>query len=148
MLHLPLPEDGMRRIALTLAVLAPLALATPSTGFGQLATTKFYNFVDTPVTVTYGAQGQAQVKLAPAGAVINVTGYRRVSVIVGSSHATNLRFMAGKISNSTLATYLYNGPSDLKRHTFEVVGPEFVIVLTGAPPNSTDHVQVWVYLTT
>ncbi|HKC80843.1 MAG TPA: hypothetical protein VKB91_06575 [Gemmatimonadaceae bacterium] len=135
----------MRRIALACVI---LALATPSRAFAQLATTKFYNFVDTPVAVTFGSNGQAQIKLTPTAAVISVTGYRRVSVIVGSTHATNLRIQMGKIAGATLSTSLYNGPVNQQVHTYEVIGPELVLVLTGAPANSTDHVQVWVYLTT
>ncbi len=135
----------MRKIALSCLI---LALAIPSRAFAQLATTKFYNLVDTPVAVTFNASGQAQIKVSPAGAVINVTGFRRVSVQVGSTHATNLRIQIGKISGTTLSSYLYNGPANQQIRTYEIVGPELVLVLSGAPANSTDHVQLWVYLTT
>lgn len=135
----------MKRIALACLV---LAVANPSRAIAQLATTKFYNFVDAPVTVVFGSNGQAQIKLTPTAAVISVAGYRRVSVLVGSTHATNLRIQMGKIAGTTLSTYLYNGPVNQQVRTYEVIGPEMVLVLTGAPANSTDHVQVWVYLTT
>lgn len=134
----------MRRVAFTFALTALLPLGASA----QLATTKFYNFVDTAVTVTFSNTGTAQIKLAPAGAIISVTGYRKVSVQIGTTHATNLRIQMGKITGATLSQYMFNGPVDQKIHTFEVVGPDLVLVLSGAPANSTDHVQVWVYLTT
>jgi len=135
----------MRRIALGSLI---LALAAPSSGLAQLATNQFINFVNSPVTVTYSASGQAQVKLTTAGPVLGIAGYRRVSVQIGSTHATNMRVQIGKIAGPTLSQFVFNGPADQKIHTFEVVGPELVLVLSGAPAGSTEHLQVWVYLTT
>jgi hypothetical protein len=54
----------------------------------------------------------------------------------------------GKISNATLSQRIFNGPIPQTIRTFDVVGPELVIWLMGAPANSTEQVQIWVYLTT
>jgi len=135
----------MRRIALACAF---IALATPSIGSAQLLTTKLYNFVDTPLSVTYSSSGQAQLKISPPNAIISVTGYRKVSIRIGSTHATTLQVHMGKISNATLSQRIFNGPIPQTIRTFDVVGPELVIWLMGAPANSTEQVQIWVYLTT
>jgi hypothetical protein len=135
----------MRKIVLACAT---IALATPSMASAQVLTTKLYNFVDTPLSVTFSSSGQAQLRINPPAAIISITGYRKVSVQIGSTHATNLRVSIGKITNATLSQTIFNRPVDQNIHTLDVVGPELVIWLTGAPANSTEQIKVWVYLTT
>jgi hypothetical protein len=136
----------MKRIAFACVL---LALAAPSAAFAQLATNQLYNFVNTPVTVTYSASGQAQVSLSTtSGAIISIAGYRKVSMRLGATHATTLQVSMGKISGPTLSAAVLNGPVDGRIHTFDVVGPELVLTLSGGPPNTTDHIQLWVYLST
>jgi hypothetical protein len=54
----------------------------------------------------------------------------------------------GKISGQTLAQEVGKFPlgASGQIHTFNVVGPEFSVVLTGAPPNVTVPIQGWVFL--
>jgi hypothetical protein len=44
------------------------------------------------------------------------------------------------------ASRLIDGPVDQAIHTFEVVGPEIVLVLKGGQPKTKDKVELWVYL--
>ena len=132
----------MRRVALTCAVLA--LAAAPSAG--AQAASRFFNLVDTPAVVTYGRGGSARVQLDPAvGAIINVAGYRKVSVLIGSTQATSSEILIGKISNATLAQR-FNVPLDQQIHTFDIVGPELVLWLVGGPPGTSEKVQLWVFL--
>lgn len=108
--------------------------------------TRFINFVDSPAVVAYGPAGAAQVQLDPqTGAFVDLTGYRSVSIRTGPTSATTAEFVIGKISGTTLAA-LSDWKPDNQIHTFDVVGPQMVLVLKGAPPNSTENVQLWVYL--
>lgn len=53
----------------------------------------------------------------------------------------------GKISGSTLAQFIDVFPlaSAAKIRTYDVMGPEFSLVLTGGPPNTQVALQAWVY---
>ena len=127
---------------------ALFALTTTPSASAQLATTKFYNFVDTPASITYNASGQAQVQLDPAvGAIISVAGYRKVSIRIGATKATSFMFGMGKISGPTLSRIITRAINQ-QINTFDVVGPEMVLVLAGGPPNASENVQLWVYLST
>jgi hypothetical protein len=107
---------------------------------------KFFNHVDTPVSITYSASGEAQVVLDPPNATVSIAGYRKVSVRIGTAKATNFRINMGKISGTTLSQF-FGGPITQTIRTFDVVGPEMVLWLRGGPPNTADTVQLWVYLT-
>jgi hypothetical protein len=106
--------------------------------------TKLYNFVDTPVSVTYSQFGEVQVPLE-ADPIIDVTGFRQVSFLIGRTKAASWTLSMGKISGSTLAAG-NDGPIDSSIHTFDVVGPEIVLVLKGGKPKTKDKLELWVYL--
>lgn len=106
--------------------------------------TKLYNFVDKPVSVTYTQFGEVQVPLE-ADPIIDVTGFRQVSFLIGRTKATSWMLSMGKISGATLA-FAHAGPIDQAIHTFEVVRPEIVLVLKGGQPKTKDKVELWVYL--
>jgi hypothetical protein len=112
----------------------------------EVPNTRFINFVDTPANVTYGASGGAQVNLDPqTGGVIDLTGFRRINLLIGSTTATSFEVFIGKISGSTLSQG-NTQPIDNKVHTFEVVGPQMTLWLIGGRPNKNEKVQLWVYL--
>ena len=54
----------------------------------------------------------------------------------------------GKISGSTLSQVLAAFPLGTTGpiHSFDVIGPEFNVVLTGGPPNVTVPIQAWLFL--
>ncbi len=113
----------------------------------DIPNTRLINHVDTPATIHYSQHGQAQVPLDPAvGSIIDVSQYRRVSVEIGQTHATSAALYMGKISGATLSM-LFAVPLDGKIHTFEIVGPQITLWLSGAAPNSQEQEQLWVYLT-
>lgn len=109
--------------------------------------TRFINFVDTPASIKYSPSGEAQVPLDPQTlGIIDVSGFRRASVLIGSTKASLSNVIMGKISGTTLSQF-NSQPIDNKIHTFDVVAPEMSLWLTGGPPNSKEKVQLWVYLT-
>jgi hypothetical protein len=54
----------------------------------------------------------------------------------------------GKISGDTLAQSAAQFPLGTagQIHTFNVIGPEFSVVLTGGPANTDVPIQAWVFL--
>jgi hypothetical protein len=115
----------------------------------EIPHTRLINFVDQPTTIKYSQFGQGQVQLDPqTGGILDIRQFRKVSIRVGSTHATSFQVFMGKISNATLSEIrLIVQPPDQKIHTLEVVGPEMTLFLMGGPPNSQEQVQLWVYLT-
>ncbi|HKA35777.1 MAG TPA: hypothetical protein VKH43_03105 [Thermoanaerobaculia bacterium] len=108
--------------------------------------TRFINFVDSPAVVAYSPAGTAQVQLDPqTGAFVDVTGYRSISIRTGPTSASLAELVIGKISGTTLAGLSAWTP-DSQIHTFDVVGPQMALVLKGGQPNSTENLQLWVYL--
>ncbi len=125
-----------------------LLMLTGQHAGAQLATTRLFNRVDQPVTVTYSASGEGRVVLDQAiGSIVRVAGYRKLSILLGSTKATSVDLYFGKISNATLSQRT-SIPVDRKIHSFDVVGPEMLIVLVGGPPNTTESVQIWAFLST
>jgi len=110
----------------------------------DIPNTQLYNFVDTPVSVTYSQFGEVQVPLE-ADPIIDVTGFRQVSFLIGQTKATSWSLFMGKISGATLSVD-NAGPIDQAIHTFDVVGPEIVLVLRGGKPKTKEKIQLWVYL--
>jgi hypothetical protein len=95
--------------------------------------------------IQYDAGGQSQIILDPTtGRFVDITGYRRVSVFVSTQHATGGVLTMGYISGNTAAQQ-FKLAIDGTIKTFDVVGPEIAVDLTG-PPNTTDQIQLWVYL--
>lgn len=112
----------------------------------DIPNTLLFNFVDTPAIIQYSQFAEAQVILDPqVGGIIDVSGFRRVSIRIGSTNATSFSLFMGKISGATLSQE-FNQPIDNQIHTFEVVGPEMSLHLNGGNPNSKEQVQLWVYL--
>jgi len=54
----------------------------------------------------------------------------------------------GKISGVTLSETVGQFPlgTTAAIHTFNVVGPEFNLAITGGPPNTDVPIQAWVFL--
>jgi hypothetical protein len=54
----------------------------------------------------------------------------------------------GKITGSTLAETVGQFPLGTAGliHTFDVIGPEFSVVLTGGPPKTKVPIQTWLFL--
>ncbi len=112
----------------------------------DIPNTLFFNFVDTPAIIQYSQFAEAQVILDPqVGGIIDVSGFRRVSIRIGSTNATSFSLFIGKISGATLSQE-FSQPIDNQIHTFEVVGPQMSLFLKGGKPNSREEVQLWVYL--
>lgn len=84
--------------------------------------------------------------------IIDVSAYRKVNVeIIQWPHvpvAMTASCVMGKMSGSTLAATV--GQFSLGTagaiHSFEVVGPEFVITLSGGTPNTEVPIQAWIFL--
>ena len=112
----------------------------------DIPNTRMFNFVDSPAVIHYSQFGEAQVPLDPqTGSVIDITGFRRISVRIGSTKAKSSSVFIGKISGTTLSQE-FNQPIDNLTHTFEVIGPQMNLFLKGGPPNTQEKVQLWVYL--
>jgi hypothetical protein len=84
--------------------------------------------------------------------ILNVEAYNKVNVqIIQWPHAPvsmTVSCMMGKINGETLAQTVGQFPLATAAliHTFDVVGPEFNLVLTGGPPATSVPVQAWVFL--
>jgi hypothetical protein len=73
-----------------------------------------------------------------------------VEIIQWPAAAVNMTVQCdmGKITGSTLAQAVGQFPlgTSAQIHTFNVVGPEFSMVLTGGPANTAVPIQAWVFL--
>jgi hypothetical protein len=84
--------------------------------------------------------------------ILNVEAYSQIDVeIIQWPHAAvTMTVMCdiGVLSGSTLAETAAQFPLGTagQIHTFEVIGPEFSIVLTGGKPNTDVPIQAWVFL--
>lgn len=133
----------MRKVSLV----AVFLLFAAGTALAQVPNTRFINLVDTPATIAFNASGTARIPIDPSvNNIINVRGFRKISVLIGSTSATSARVIIGKNAGLTLAQG-FTFTLDQRIHTFDVIGPEFTIFLQGGAPNTTQQVQVWVYLT-
>ena len=112
----------------------------------DIPNTRLFNFVDTPAIIHYNQGKEAQVPLDPqTGSIIDISGFRRISVRIGSTKAKSFSVFIGKISGATLSQE-FNQAVDDQIHTFEVVGPQMNLFLKGGKANSEEKVQLWVYL--
>jgi hypothetical protein len=107
---------------------------------------KLLQFVDTPFIAKYSAAGEAFVIFGGSN-IFSVDGYTKVCVeVLGTPITKSFDLMMGKISGATLADRVANNQAaDAHIHTYQVSGPEVGIVLKGTP-NTTDKVQLWMYL--
>jgi hypothetical protein len=84
--------------------------------------------------------------------ILDVKAYNKVSLeIIQWPHAPvamTVQTMMGKISGTTLAQVLEHfalGTAGII-HAYDVIGPDFSVVLTGGPPNTDVPIQAWVFL--
>jgi len=87
-----------------------------------------------------------------ATGILNIEAYNKISVeIIQWPHVavsmTVLCYM-GKLSGSTLAETIAQFPLGTtgQIHSFDVIGPEFSVVLTGGPASTSVPIQAWVFL--
>ena len=84
--------------------------------------------------------------------ILDVSTYNQVNVeIIQWPHAAVSMTVScdmGKITGSTLAQVVGQFPLGTagQIHTFNVVGPEFSLVLTGGPHNTDVPIQAWIFL--
>ncbi len=84
--------------------------------------------------------------------ILNIEAYNQVNFeIIQWPHAPVVMAVScdmGKITGSTLAQTVGQFPLGTagQIHTFNVIGPEFSVVLTGGPPNTDVPIQAWVFL--
>ncbi len=111
---------------------------------------KFVYLRSASAVFQYDQSGSAYAPLDPAAKnVLDLTKFRKISIFISGTKAKKANLYIGQVTGQT-ALALYNVPIDANIHTFEVVGPEMQIQLTGAPSNAketiSDPVQIWVYL--
>ncbi len=149
----------MRKIAFICSVVC-FTLALSSFASAQIAatrmvntaspTTKFINFADTSMDITYGSNGERGLILDPTSTlgqyVLTIDGYRKIHIGLGASKYTAIKLWQGKMSGNVL-TEIITQPRDSKNiHSFDVIGPHLMIHVVG-PPNTADKVQYYIYLT-
>ena len=84
--------------------------------------------------------------------ILDVTDFNRASLeIIQWPHVTvnmTVTCNMGKLSGDTLAQTLTQFPLGTtdRINTFDVVGPELSVVLTGGTPNTDVPIQAWVFL--
>jgi hypothetical protein len=84
--------------------------------------------------------------------ILDVSTYNQLNVeIIQWPHAAVSMAVScdmGKITGSTLAQTVGQFPLGTagQIHTFNVIGPEFSLVLTGGPPNPDVPIQAWIFL--
>ena len=98
-------------------------------------------------TFTTDALGQI-----PVTGIVDVSAWDTVNVeIIQFPHAQvamTAICMMGKLSGSTLGEAIATFPLGTAGviHTFDVIGPEFNLVLTGGPPKTKVPIQAWMFL--
>jgi hypothetical protein len=84
--------------------------------------------------------------------ILNVEAFDSINVdIIQWPHAAvsmTVLCDIGKISGQTLAQTVAQFPLGTagQIHTFNVIGPEFSVILTGGPANTDVPIQAWVFL--
>ena len=84
--------------------------------------------------------------------ILDVQAYNKVHVeIIQWPHAPvnmSVSCSMGKLSGSTLGQTVGQFPLGTAGliHTFDVIGPEFSVILTGGPPKTDVPIQAWVFL--
>jgi len=98
-------------------------------------------------TITTDAQGQIFLT-----GIVDITAYEQADLEIiqfpGNVPNITVDISMGKISGSTLAqsvgSFALDSPAVI--HTFNVVGPEMSVVLTGGPANTAVNLQAWLFL--
>jgi len=84
--------------------------------------------------------------------ILNVEAYGKVNIeIIQWPHAPvtmTVSCAMGKLSGQTLAQTIsqFSLGTAGQIHSFDVIGPEFSVVLTGGPPNTNVPIQAWVFI--
>jgi hypothetical protein len=85
--------------------------------------------------------------------ILDVTKFQKVSVEIvpgPGAPAQNMSITSylGKLSGATLGEAVEQFPlvAEAKIHTYDVVGPEFNLILSGGPANTDMPIQAWVFL--
>jgi hypothetical protein len=84
--------------------------------------------------------------------ILDVKAYTKVNFeIIQWPHVAvsmTVQCFMGKLSGSTLGQTVDHFPLGTTGtiHTYEVIGPEFNVFLTGGPPNTDVPIQAWVFL--
>jgi hypothetical protein len=114
----------------------------------EAAEALFIDHVSPALPVNWAAGvGTFDVPLAANGAtVLDVTGYRQISLLVGTTKATKGALYMGKISGSTLSSRT-EFKLDGTIHTFPILGPEVSLELYANRTDPAEKVQLWLYLT-
>ncbi len=99
---------------------------------------RFINLVDPPAAIEYSHHGQALVPLDPLASVLDLGGYRRVSVCVGSTRARSCELIAGRLGGAT-RSQRFVVPLDGRLHSFEVAGPQLALWLNGGTARSVNE---------
>ncbi len=130
-------------------IISPLSKPTPVVEYPH---TLFIDHASIPITFDWPSFKPAtgafiDIPLDGAGAkILDVRNYRKVSVLIGPTKAAKGIITIGKISGSTLSVQ-YDIPIDGKVHSFDVVGPEINLGLTGSTSSPKESVQAWIYFT-
>lgn len=84
--------------------------------------------------------------------IVNVEAFEKVNLEIIQWPAAPVKMLAtcymGKLSGETLAQVVAHLPVGTagQIQTFDVIGPEFSVVLTGGAPNVSVPIQAWVFL--
>jgi hypothetical protein len=84
--------------------------------------------------------------------ILDVKHFNKVSVeIIQWPHTPvqmSVQVMMGKISGTTLSQVMEQFPlgTTAQIHAYDVIGPDFSVVLTGATPNTDVPIQAWIFL--
>ena len=98
-------------------------------------------------TFTAGSNGVVSLT-----GILNVESFNTINFMVNQLPVTNVKMtvscVIGKISGQTIAQAVASYPlvNEDQIHTVNVIGPEFSITLTGAPPNTAVPIEAWVFL--
>ena len=111
----------------------------------EKAATKFIEITGEDAFIRFDTGGVFNLPLDPdTGWVLDIRGYRRVSIYISSQKATQRTLYMGRLSG-VYAAQTYPLYADKNIHTFDVVGPEMGILLNG-PREASEQIECWVYL--
>jgi hypothetical protein len=101
---------------------------------------QYINYVDTPLTLQFDNGGTAQAMLVSANdPAVDVTGFRKVSVLVPHTTQFTCSLGMGQVSPNTLVAD-YDVPLDGKIHTFNVQAPQMALTFYNGPHNTSKKI--------
>jgi hypothetical protein len=100
---------------------------------------------------TYVSDKFGQIQLTP---ILDISSYRTVNmeIIAGTRHEATrglrVQVYMGKINGTTLSEVIDAFTIDMRVriHSYDVIGPDLLVWLQGAPANTKVDVQAWVFL--